>query len=31
MGEGEGEKRKEGLTQNHSANRVTHLDVAVIG
>ena len=21
---GEGEKRKEGLTQNHSANRVTH-------
>ena len=24
MGEGEGEKRKEGLTQNHSANRVTH-------
>ena len=24
MGEGRGEKRKEGLTQNHSANRVTH-------
>ena len=24
MGRGEGEKRKEGLTQNHSANRVTH-------
>ena len=24
MGEGEGEKRKEGLTQNHLANRVTH-------
>ena len=24
MGEGEREKRKEGLTQNHSANRVTH-------
>ena len=24
MGEGEGEKKKEGLTQNHSANRVTH-------
>ena len=23
-GRGEGEKRKEGLTQNHSANRVTH-------
>ena len=22
---GEGEKRKEGLTQSHSANRVTHL------
>ena len=32
MGEGEGENRKEGLTQNHLANRVTHhLDVAVIG
>ena len=24
MGEGKGEKRKEGQTQNHSANRVTH-------
>ena len=24
MGRGKGEKRKEGLTQNHSANRVTH-------
>ena len=23
-GRGEGEKRKEGLAQNHSANRVTH-------
>ena len=24
MEEGEGEKRKEGLAQNHLANRVTH-------
>ena len=24
MGGGKGDKRKEGLTQNHSANRVTH-------